>query len=150
MTGNPKAVCGQQWCARLGLAMDNFSTYCRSDTVSTNTRILKIPSVRGLRWNCGPRGTVRVSGPLVRLIDERIEIRWEEVRRVSVKPSFSPPSPSPIAPSAQRRSSFAQPLRASVFPGWERPWIAGRPYFHGTLPNALFGRLDPELPDDFR
>jgi|SRR5579864_513365 len=39
-----------------------------------------------------------------------------ELRRIS-----SPPSPLPIAPSAQRRSSFVQLPTASAFPRWERP-----------------------------
>jgi hypothetical protein len=67
---------------------------------------------------------------------------------MKIKPSSSPPSPSPIAPSAQRRSSSAQLPRVSVSLGSEQLWIeSSRLHLVCILPNALFGRLrsSPEL-----
>jgi hypothetical protein len=52
-----------------------------------------------------------------------------------IKQSSSPPSPSPIAPSVQRRSSFVQLPRACVWHVWERPSPFPEP-----LPNAFFGQ----------
>ena len=53
-----------------------------------------------------------------------------------------PPSPSPIAPSAQLRSSFAQQRRGSAYLGSENLWIASsRLQLFCILPNGLFGRL---------
>jgi hypothetical protein len=64
----------------------------------------------------------------------------------AAKPSSSRPSPSPIAPSAQRRSSFAQLPRASAFFGSEQLWIeSSLLHLVCILPNALFGRLRSAL-----
>jgi hypothetical protein len=65
---------------------------------------------------------------------------------MKIKPSSSPPSPSPIAAFAQRRSSFAQLARASAFFGSEQLWIeSSLLHLVCILPNALFGRLRSAL-----
>ena len=59
-----------------------------------------------------------------------------------VKLSSSPPSPSPIEPSVQRRSSCGRLPRASVCREWEQP-----SRFPELSPNGPFGQLRcvPEL-----
>ena len=56
------------------------------------------------------------------------------------KPSFFPPSPSPIAPFTQPRSSFVPLPRASAFPVSERPYSEDLPSV-GLSPSGLVGRL---------
>ena len=65
---------------------------------------------------------------------------------VLVKRFSSPTSPSPIAPSAQRRSSFAQMPRAFAFHELGRPY-SEHPHSFGPSPSALVGQLrsSPEL-----
>jgi len=59
---------------------------------------------------------------------------------MKIKPSSSPPSPSPIAAFAQRRSSFAQLREVSAFHELGRPY-SEHPHSFGPSPSALVGQL---------